>query len=160
EEHQRRTTHMDTWTRLRGVQLPGGTSETHNTHGHMDTSEGGSTARRNIRDTQPTWTRLRGVQLPGGTSETHNTHGGEEVEEQLREEDFIERCFEELWEEEEERESFIPSRDLPHLQGIQSELPLLQGIQSDVHKDADYPIYSRLNPNAKEFTPGIQKHVM
>ena len=65
-----------------------------------------------------------------------------QVEEQLREEDFIERCFEELWEEEEERESFIPSRDLPHLQGIQSELPLLQGIQSDIHKDADYPVSS------------------
>ncbi|KAL3060927.1 hypothetical protein OYC64_009190 [Pagothenia borchgrevinki] len=90
----------------------------------------------------------------------HEEEFNQQVEEQLREEDFIERCFEELWEEEEERESFIPSRDLPHLQGIQSELPLLQGIQSDVHKDADYPIYSRLNPNAKEFTPGIQKHVM
>ncbi|KAK5896490.1 hypothetical protein CesoFtcFv8_009640 [Champsocephalus esox] len=80
----------------------------------------------------------------------HEEEFNQQVEEQLREEDFIERCFEELWEEEEERESFIPSRDLPHLQGI----------QSDVHKDADYPIYSRLNPNAKEFTPGIQRHVM
>ncbi|KAK5924522.1 hypothetical protein CgunFtcFv8_017131 [Champsocephalus gunnari] len=85
-----------------------------------------------------------------GSSQEHEEEFNQQVEEQLREEDFIERCFEELWEEEEERESFIPSRDLPHLQGI----------QSDVHKDADYPIYSRLNPNAKEFTPGIQRHVM
>ncbi|XP_063733128.1 polyadenylate-binding protein-interacting protein 2-like [Eleginops maclovinus] len=80
----------------------------------------------------------------------HEEEFNQQVEEELWEEEFIERCFQELWEEEEQRESFIPSRDLP----------LLQVIDADVHADADFLIYSSLNPNAKEFTPGIQKHVM
>lgn len=42
------------------------------------------------------------------------------IEEELWEEEFIERCFQEMLEEEEEHEWFIPARDLPqtinHLQ--------------------------------------------
>ncbi|XP_040029309.1 polyadenylate-binding protein-interacting protein 2 [Gasterosteus aculeatus] len=64
-----------------------------------------------------------------------------QVEEELWEEEFMERCFQEMLEEEEQWEWFIPSRDLP------------QEVQELVMK-------SSLNPNAKEFTPGIQKHVM
>ncbi|KAL6117200.1 paip2 [Pungitius sinensis] len=63
-----------------------------------------------------------------------------QVEEELWEEEFMERCFQEMLEEEEQWEWFIPSRDLPQLQEI--------------------VMKSSLNPNAKEFTPGIQKHVM
>ncbi|XP_037318280.1 polyadenylate-binding protein-interacting protein 2-like [Pungitius pungitius] len=63
-----------------------------------------------------------------------------QVEEELWEEEFMERCFQEMLEEEEQWEWFIPSRDLPQLQEL--------------------VMKSSLNPNAKEFTPGIQKHVM
>lgn len=35
------------------------------------------------------------------------------IEEELWEEEFIERCFQEMLEEEEEHEWFIPARDLP-----------------------------------------------
>ncbi|KAM6952762.1 polyadenylate-binding protein-interacting protein 2-like [Anarhichas minor] len=66
----------------------------------------------------------------------------QQVEEELWEEEFMERCFQEMLEEEEQWEWFIPSRDLPQLQV------------------RDLVMNSSLNPNAKEFTPGIQKHVM
>lgn len=36
-----------------------------------------------------------------------------QIEEELREEEFIECCFQEMLEEEEEHEWFIPARDLP-----------------------------------------------
>lgn len=36
-----------------------------------------------------------------------------QIEEELWEEEFIERCFQEMLEEEEEHEWFIPARDLP-----------------------------------------------
>ncbi|XP_042274336.1 polyadenylate-binding protein-interacting protein 2-like [Thunnus albacares] len=77
-----------------------------------------------------------------------------QVEEELWEEEFIERCFQEMLDEEEEWEWFIPSRDLPSLQ---EQLGLL-GLDADA--DFDVVINSSLNPNAKEFTPGIQEHVM
>ncbi|XP_062281738.1 LOW QUALITY PROTEIN: polyadenylate-binding protein-interacting protein 2-like [Scomber scombrus] len=76
-----------------------------------------------------------------------------QVEEELWEEEFIERCFQEMWEEE-QWEWFIPSRDLPSLQ---EQLGML-GLDADA--DFDVVINSSLNPNAKEFTPGIQEHVM
>ncbi|XP_068571425.1 polyadenylate-binding protein-interacting protein 2-like [Cebidichthys violaceus] len=66
-----------------------------------------------------------------------------QVEEELWEEEFMERCFQEMLEEEEQWEWFIPSRDLPQLQEVR-----------------DLVMNSSLNPNAKEFTPGIQKHIM
>ncbi|TKS65459.1 Polyadenylate-binding protein-interacting protein 2B [Collichthys lucidus] len=86
-----------------------------------------------------------------------------QVEEELWEEEFIERCIQELLEEEEQWEWFIPSRDLPSqtVGQIQDQMSLLV-LDSDVHADADFDvvIHSSLNPNAKEFIPGIQKHVM
>ncbi|KAM7418244.1 hypothetical protein PAMA_017754 [Pampus argenteus] len=77
-----------------------------------------------------------------------------QVEEELWEEEFIERCFQEMLEEEEQWEWFIPSRDLPSLQ---EQLGLL-GLDADA--DFDVVVNSSLNPNAKEFTPGIQEHIM
>ncbi|XP_040903922.1 uncharacterized protein LOC121188309 isoform X4 [Toxotes jaculatrix] len=86
-----------------------------------------------------------------------------QVEEELWEEEFIERCFQEMLEEEEQWEWFIPSRDLPSqtVSQLQEQISLLV-LDADVHADADFDVVvnSSLNPNAKEFTPGIQKHVM
>ncbi|XP_029020211.1 polyadenylate-binding protein-interacting protein 2-like [Betta splendens] len=76
-----------------------------------------------------------------------------QVEEELWEEDFIEHCFQEMLEEE-QWEWFIPSRDLPSLQ---EQITLL--VLDDTDADC-IVVHSSLNPNAKEFTPGIQKHVM
>ncbi|XP_030002095.1 polyadenylate-binding protein-interacting protein 2 [Sphaeramia orbicularis] len=87
-----------------------------------------------------------------------------QVEEELWEEEFIECCFQEMLEEEEQWEWFIPSRDLPSAQTVsqlQDQIGLLV-LDADIHADADIDVvvHSSLNPNAKEFTPGIQKHVM
>ncbi|XP_029368508.1 polyadenylate-binding protein-interacting protein 2-like [Echeneis naucrates] len=86
-----------------------------------------------------------------------------QVEEELWEEEFIERCFQEMLEEEEQWEWFIPSRDLPSqtLSQIQDQISLLVlDADGDQDPDQDIVVNSSLNPNAKEFTPGIQKHVM
>lgn len=79
-----------------------------------------------------------------------------QVVEELWEEEFIERCIQELLEEEEQWEWFIPSRDLPSqpVSQLQDQLSLLV-LDAD-----DVVINSNLNPNAKEFIPGIQKHIM
>ncbi|XP_036932594.1 polyadenylate-binding protein-interacting protein 2-like [Acanthopagrus latus] len=86
-----------------------------------------------------------------------------QVEEELWEEEFIERCIQELMEEEEQWEWFIPSRDLPAQTTAQlpDQISLLV-LDTDIHDDADFElvINSSLNPNAKEFIPGIQKHTM
>ncbi|CAL8262499.1 unnamed protein product [Lota lota] len=84
-----------------------------------------------------------------------------QVEEELWEEEFIERCFQEMLEEEEEWEWFIPSRDLhsqPNAQ-LQGQFSLLE-LAGEVVMYEDVVVNSNLNPNAKEFTPGIQKHVI
>lgn len=59
------------------------------------------------------------------------------MEEELWEEDFIERCVQELLEEEEQWEWFIPSRDL--LPQRQEQVGLLVRHQ-DIHQDADFDI--------------------
>ncbi|XP_071390566.1 polyadenylate-binding protein-interacting protein 2-like [Centroberyx affinis] len=84
-----------------------------------------------------------------------------QVEEELWEEEFIERCFQEMLEEEEQWEWFIPSRDLPPqaVSQLQDQINLLV-LGADVDLYQDVVVNSNLNPNAKEFTPGIQKHVM
>uniref|UniRef100_A0A2I4BIQ3 Polyadenylate-binding protein-interacting protein 2 n=1 Tax=Austrofundulus limnaeus TaxID=52670 RepID=A0A2I4BIQ3_AUSLI len=87
-----------------------------------------------------------------------------QVEEELWEEEFIERCFQEMLEEEEQREWFIPSRDLPSVgvDQLQEQIGLLM-LEVDARGDAcdlDVVMKSSLNPNAKEFTPGIQEHTM
>ncbi|XP_017260932.1 polyadenylate-binding protein-interacting protein 2 [Kryptolebias marmoratus] len=87
-----------------------------------------------------------------------------QVEEELWEEEFIESCFQEMLEEEEQWEWFIPSRDLPSVgvDELQEQISLLV-LDADKHSDGcdlDVVTKSSLNPNAKEFTPGIQKHTM
>uniref|UniRef100_A0A1A8PT43 Polyadenylate-binding protein-interacting protein 2 n=1 Tax=Nothobranchius pienaari TaxID=704102 RepID=A0A1A8PT43_9TELE len=88
----------------------------------------------------------------------------QQVEEELWEEEFIERCFQEMLEEEEQWEWFVPSRDLPSVgvDQLQDQISLLV-LDADVHLDngdLEVVMKSNLNPNAKEFTPGIQKHTM
>ncbi|KAM9376879.1 polyadenylate-binding protein-interacting protein 2-like [Pholidichthys leucotaenia] len=80
-----------------------------------------------------------------------------QVEEELWEEEFIERCFQEMLDEEEQWEWFIPSRDLPcqSVSQLQEQISLLV-----LDPNSEVVVNSSLNPNAKEFTPGIQKHVM
>ena len=57
-----------------------------------------------------------------------------QVEEELWEEEFIERCFQEMLEEEEQWEWFIPSRDLPSaaVSQLQEQISLLV-LDADVH---------------------------
>nr|ACO09162.1 Polyadenylate-binding protein-interacting protein 2 [Osmerus mordax] len=77
-----------------------------------------------------------------------------QVEEELWEEEFIERCFQEMLEEE-EHEWFIPARDLPQaISQLQDQLNLL-GLGDECLLD-DLVINSSLNPNAAEFVPGIK----
>lgn len=89
-----------------------------------------------------------------------------QVEEELWEQEFIESCFNQMLEEE-EWEWFIPSRDLPLLgQEIHNAPYILTEnyTQTEAYCGAPCPpdilLRSSLNPNAKEFTPGIQRHVM
>lgn len=93
----------------------------------------------------------------------------QQVEFELWEQDFIESCFNQMLEEEEQWEWFIPSRDLPLLHS--APCPLSEHQHSLSLTDAcsqtelslsstDILLQSSLNPNAKEFTPGIQSHVM
>ncbi|XP_054648067.1 polyadenylate-binding protein-interacting protein 2-like [Dunckerocampus dactyliophorus] len=77
----------------------------------------------------------------------HEEEFNRQVEEELWEEDFMERCFQEMLDEE-EWEWFVPSRDLPPGNQRQEQYHSLSATSSS------------LNPNAKEFTPGIQKHIM
>ncbi|XP_077429827.1 polyadenylate-binding protein-interacting protein 2-like [Vanacampus margaritifer] len=77
----------------------------------------------------------------------HEEEFNRQVEEELWEEDFMERCFQEMLDEEEESEWFVPARDLPDARCHKMDRPAATNIPSV------------LNPNAKEFTPGIQKHV-
>ncbi|KAG7277942.1 hypothetical protein CRUP_022112 [Coryphaenoides rupestris] len=83
-----------------------------------------------------------------------------DVEEQLWEEEFMDRCFQEMLEEEEEWEWFIPSRDLPLQPSAQLQQLSLLGGGGEVVMYQDVVVNSKLNPNAKEFTPGIQRHVI
>ncbi len=64
-----------------------------------------------------------------------------QVVEELWEEEFIERCIQELLEEEEQWEWFIPSRDLPSqaVGQLQDQLGLLV-LDADVHADADFSV--------------------
>ncbi|XP_032775271.1 polyadenylate-binding protein-interacting protein 2-like [Rattus rattus] len=78
-----------------------------------------------------------------------------QIEEELWEEEFIERCFQEMLEEEEEHEWFIPARDLPQtMDQIQDQFNDL--VISDGFSLEDLVVKSNLNPNAKEFVPGVK----
>ncbi|NXG47501.1 PAI2B protein, partial [Psilopogon haemacephalus] len=74
--------------------------------------------------------------------------------EELQEQEFLDRCFQEMLEEE-EQDWFIPSRDLP--QGMGQLQQQLNGLSvSDGHTSEDILSKSNLNPDAKEFVPGVK----
>ncbi|XP_022360124.1 polyadenylate-binding protein-interacting protein 2B isoform X1 [Lutra lutra] len=77
-----------------------------------------------------------------------------QVEEELQEQDFLDRCFQEMLDEE-DQEWFIPSRDLPQAMGqLQQQLNGLS--VGDGHDSEDILSKSNLNPDAKEFIPGVK----
>ncbi|XP_053442906.1 polyadenylate-binding protein-interacting protein 2B isoform X1 [Nycticebus coucang] len=77
-----------------------------------------------------------------------------QVEEELQEQDFLDRCFQEMLDEE-DQDWFIPSRDLPQAMGqLQQQLNGLS--VSDGHDSEDILSKSNLNPDAKEFIPGVK----
>ncbi|KAM7377489.1 hypothetical protein PAMA_014003 [Pampus argenteus] len=77
-----------------------------------------------------------------------------QVEEELLEQEFLERCFQEMLEEE-DQDWFIPSRDLNN-QGVGQLQQQLNGLSvSDHHSNLEEVARkSVLNPEAKEFVPG------
>ncbi|KAM6220472.1 polyadenylate-binding protein-interacting protein 2B [Rhynchocyon petersi] len=101
----------------------------------------------------------------GGHAETENPFAeymwmeneedfNREVEEELQEQDFLERCFQEMLDEE-DQDWFIPSRDLPQPMGqLQQQFNALS--VSDSHDSEDILSKSNLNPDAKEFIPGVK----
>ncbi|NWZ17530.1 PAI2B protein, partial [Agelaius phoeniceus] len=77
-----------------------------------------------------------------------------QVEEELQEQEFLDRCFQEMLEEE-EQDWFIPARDLP--QGMAQLQQQLHGLSvGDGHAAEDILSKSNLNPDAKEFIPGVK----
>ncbi|KFU91020.1 Polyadenylate-binding protein-interacting protein 2B, partial [Chaetura pelagica] len=77
-----------------------------------------------------------------------------QVEEELQEQEFLDRCFQEMLEEE-DQDWFIPSRDLP--QGMGQLQQQLNGLSvGDSHNSEDILSKSNLNPDAKEFVPGVK----
>ncbi|KAI9538115.1 Polyadenylate-binding protein-interacting protein 2B [Dissostichus eleginoides] len=76
-----------------------------------------------------------------------------QVEEELLEQEFLERCFQEMLEEE-DQDWFIPSRDLNN-QGVGQLQQQLNGLSvNDHHNLEEVARKSMLNPEAKEFVPG------
>ncbi|KAM6976818.1 polyadenylate-binding protein-interacting protein 2B-like [Aplochiton taeniatus] len=76
-----------------------------------------------------------------------------QVEEELLEQEFIERCFEEMLEDE-DHDWFIPSRDLnPGMGQLQRQL---NGLTVSDGNPEDVARKSSLNPEAKEFVPGMK----
>ncbi|XP_061665039.1 polyadenylate-binding protein-interacting protein 2B isoform X2 [Syngnathoides biaculeatus] len=79
-----------------------------------------------------------------------------QVEEELLEQEFLERCFQEMLEEEDQH-WFIPSRDLNN-QGVEQLQQQLNGLSVNVgeHRSnlEEVARKSILNPEAKEFVPG------
>ncbi|XP_029450237.1 polyadenylate-binding protein-interacting protein 2B isoform X2 [Rhinatrema bivittatum] len=77
-----------------------------------------------------------------------------QVEEELQEQEFLDRCFQEMLDEE-DQDWFIPSRDLP--QGVGQLQQQLNGLTvNDGHSSEDILSKSNLNPDAKEFIPGVK----
>ncbi|XP_030804262.1 polyadenylate-binding protein-interacting protein 2B [Camarhynchus parvulus] len=78
-----------------------------------------------------------------------------QVEEELQEQEFLDRCFQEMLEEE-EQDWFIPARDLP-AQGMAQLQQQLHGLSVGDGRGADDILSkSNLNPDAKEFVPGVK----
>ncbi|XP_051988197.1 polyadenylate-binding protein-interacting protein 2B-like [Xyrauchen texanus] len=75
-----------------------------------------------------------------------------QVEEELLEQEFLERCFQEMLDEE-DQDWFIPERDLPSVGQIQQQLNGLSVSDENVEEILRKSI---LNPEAKEFVPGVK----
>ncbi|XP_068840895.1 polyadenylate-binding protein-interacting protein 2B isoform X2 [Capricornis sumatraensis] len=87
-------------------------------------------------------------------SEAYSLPRVNRVEEELQEQEFLDRCFQEMLDEE-DQDWFIPSRDLPQAMGqLQQQLNGLS--VSDGHASEDILSKSNLNPDAKEFVPGVK----
>uniref|UniRef100_A0A667GKS0 Polyadenylate-binding protein-interacting protein 2 n=1 Tax=Lynx canadensis TaxID=61383 RepID=A0A667GKS0_LYNCA len=78
-----------------------------------------------------------------------------QIEEELWEEEFIERCFQEMLEEEEEHEWVYSSSRSPTNYGPNPR-PFNDLVISDGSSLEDLVVKSNLNPNAKEFVPGVK----
>ncbi|XP_031647604.1 polyadenylate-binding protein-interacting protein 2B isoform X1 [Oncorhynchus kisutch] len=77
-----------------------------------------------------------------------------QVEEELLEQEFLERCFQEMLDEE-DQDWFIPARDLPS--GVGQIQQQLNGLSvSDGGNAEEMARKSNLNPDAKEFIPGVK----
>ncbi|KAL4660949.1 polyadenylate-binding protein-interacting protein 2B isoform X1 [Arapaima gigas] len=76
-----------------------------------------------------------------------------QVEEELLEQEFLERCFQEMLDEE-DQDWFIPSRDLPS--GVGQIQQQLNGLSVSDATTEDIVRKSSLNPEAKEFVPGVK----
>uniref|UniRef100_A0AAX7V3Q9 Ataxin-2 C-terminal domain-containing protein n=1 Tax=Astatotilapia calliptera TaxID=8154 RepID=A0AAX7V3Q9_ASTCA len=81
-----------------------------------------------------------------------------QVEEELWEEEFIERCFQEMLDEEEEWEWFIPSRDLPSqsVSQLQEQISLLV---LDGDKDLDVVKHRDTRPGGKRRSFGENENL-
>ncbi|XP_018942219.1 polyadenylate-binding protein-interacting protein 2B-like isoform X1 [Cyprinus carpio] len=75
-----------------------------------------------------------------------------QVEEELLEQEFLERCFQEMLDEE-DQDWFIPERDLPSVGQIQQQL---NGLSVNDGNAEEILQKSILNPEAKEFVPGVK----
>ncbi|KAF4110776.1 polyadenylate-binding protein-interacting protein 2B-like isoform X1 [Onychostoma macrolepis] len=75
-----------------------------------------------------------------------------QVEEELLEQEFLERCFQEMLDEE-DQDWFIPERDLPSVGQIQQQL---NGLSVSDGNAEEILRKSILNPEAKEFVPGVK----
>lgn len=75
-----------------------------------------------------------------------------QVEEELLEQEFLERCFQEMLDEE-DQDWFIPERDLPSVGQIQQQL---NGLSVSNGNAEEVLRKSILNPEAKEFVPGVK----
>ncbi|XP_019899151.1 polyadenylate-binding protein-interacting protein 2B isoform X2 [Esox lucius] len=77
-----------------------------------------------------------------------------QVEEELLEQEFLERCFQEMLDEE-DQDWFIPARDLPS--GVGQIQQQFNGLSvSDGGNAEEMARKSNLNPDAKEFIPGVK----
>ncbi|XP_042193720.1 polyadenylate-binding protein-interacting protein 2 [Callorhinchus milii] len=83
----------------------------------------------------------------------HEEEYNRQVEEELWEEEFLERCFQQMLDEE-DKEWFIPERDLPGINQIQQQMNGLS--VNDSSKTEELVSKSTLNPDAKEFVPGVK----
>lgn len=75
--------------------------------------------------------------------------------EELSEEEFIGRCFQEIQEKEEEHEWLVPPQELPLTVG-QTQDQFNDHVTRDDSSLEDPVVKRSLNPSAQEFVPGVK----